>query len=190
MESGYTTNTPPVIDITNKSSTYAPYPDTPYSPRQVDRCERSLHHTNRSQYSRDEDHHKQCQSPIEIYNNPGNHTYPSQVLMRHVIYFNDPLTLSLVNSLSILQSATQVNERHEGDNARRTVRFTSQSYFEEGGFLHPMSGAHGIASHHHIMATIFCLLSVCRMTREAKENSYNIGSFVALVVDIWEATLL
>ncbi|KAF4031042.1 Major intrinsic protein [Phytophthora infestans] len=60
MESGYTTSTtPPVIDITNKSGTYGNYPDTPDSPRQIDRCERSLHHTNRSQYSRDEDHDTQ-----------------------------------------------------------------------------------------------------------------------------------
>ncbi|RLN47334.1 hypothetical protein BBJ29_005566 [Phytophthora kernoviae] len=57
MEAGYD-NSQPVIDISNKSGTYAPYAETPYSPRQVDRCERSLHHTNRSQYDRDEDHHK------------------------------------------------------------------------------------------------------------------------------------
>ncbi|KAE8967159.1 hypothetical protein PR001_g28185, partial [Phytophthora rubi] len=59
MESNYTTTSQPVVDIADKSGTYAPYADTPYSPRQVDRCERSLHHTNRSQYDRDEDHHKQ-----------------------------------------------------------------------------------------------------------------------------------
>ncbi|KAG7398339.1 hypothetical protein PHYBOEH_011247 [Phytophthora boehmeriae] len=57
MEEGYT-NTPPVIDINNKSGNYAPYADTPYTPRQRDRCERSLHYLNRSQYERDEDHHK------------------------------------------------------------------------------------------------------------------------------------
>ncbi|KAF4319116.1 hypothetical protein JM18_006173 [Phytophthora kernoviae] len=57
MEAGYD-NSQPVIDISNKSGTYAPYAETPYSPHQVDRCERSLHHTNRSQYDRDEDHHK------------------------------------------------------------------------------------------------------------------------------------
>lgn len=61
MESSYTTTTQPVIDVSNKSGggIYAAYADTPYSSRQVDRCERSLHHTNRSQYERDEDHHKQ-----------------------------------------------------------------------------------------------------------------------------------
>ncbi|KAG6592602.1 putative aquaporin [Phytophthora cinnamomi] len=32
---------------------------TPYTPRVIDHCERSLHHTNRSQYDRNEDHHEQ-----------------------------------------------------------------------------------------------------------------------------------
>ncbi|KAG6572651.1 putative aquaporin [Phytophthora cinnamomi] len=43
-----------------EKSAYSAFANTPYTPHApIDRCERSLHHTNRSQYDRNEDHHEQ-----------------------------------------------------------------------------------------------------------------------------------
>ncbi|RLN72293.1 hypothetical protein BBJ28_00010283 [Nothophytophthora sp. Chile5] len=45
------------MDTPGEETAYAGFANTPYAPHHADKCERSLHHTNRSQYQRDKQHH-------------------------------------------------------------------------------------------------------------------------------------